>query len=228
VQSTGERVLDVGCGSGAFSMGAAKRGYEVVGLSWDHRNQTVACSRAKLSGIKNVSFPIGDARRLDEYKEFVNAFDIVICFEIIEHIHDDRKLFADVFRCLKPGGRLYLTTPNFYYHALSKVEMGPFSLTEDGWHVRRGYSSAMLRELCAITGFEVEEITYVCHFFSQLFVIVQRALATMIGNVAAWPLILPLRLLPPLLDGWLGKWLGNLFGWPGYCIALVAYKRRFT
>ncbi len=82
VRSTGERVLDIGCGTGAFTMGAARRGYESVGLSWDERNQAVANRRAELAGIKNVSFPICDVRRLDERTELVEGFGIVICCEV--------------------------------------------------------------------------------------------------------------------------------------------------
>ena len=38
----GDTLLDIGCGTGAFSVGAALRGYESLGLSWDERNQRVA------------------------------------------------------------------------------------------------------------------------------------------------------------------------------------------
>ncbi len=106
--------LEVGCGTGAFTMGAASRGYDAVGLSWDERNQTVANRRAKLSGLKHIRFPIGDARALDAYADLQRAFDVVVCFEVVEHILDDRKLIRDLHACLKPGGRLFLTTPNHF------------------------------------------------------------------------------------------------------------------
>lgn len=220
-------MLDVGCGTGAFTMGAAKRGYEAVGLSWDEHNQSVAKRRAELTGIKNVSFPICDVRLLDERIEFIEGFDIVICCEVIEHILDDRKLFRDMFRCLKPGGRLILTTPNYYYRS-SQADMGPWSIEEDGGHVRRGYTPAMLRELCADAGFDVEEITYVSHIFSQLVWRLQVRLIHVFGNKVTWLLILPFRFFPPILDGWLGRLIGPAMGWQGYCTALVAYKSRFA
>lgn len=231
VRGAGDRVLEVGCGTGAFTMGAASRGYEAVGLSWDERNQTVANRRAELAGLKKISFPIVDARRLDEHTEFVGGFDVVVCFEVVEHIIDDRKLFRDIYRCLKPGGRLYLTTPNYYYRASDK-DMGPFSVVEDGWHVRRGYSPAMLRELCADSGFEVEEISYVSYFFSQLGWRAQTWLAhsafgRLLGNGPQWLITAPLRIAPILLDGWLGRWISYAFDWPGYSITLTAYRRRF-
>jgi 2-polyprenyl-3-methyl-5-hydroxy-6-metoxy-1,4-benzoquinol methylase len=228
VRDTGERVLDVGCGSGAFTIGAASRGYEAVGLSWDERNQAVAQHRADLSKVRSVSFAIGDARELDKQEEFVGAFDIVICFETIEHVLNDGKLLRDLARCMKPGGRLYLTAPNYYYQPLAPEEMGPFQATEQGWHVRRGYSPAMLRELCAVAKLEVEEITYVTYFFSQLVIRMQLAITCVIGVLAAWMATALFRILPPVLDGWLGRWLSHVVGWPGYSIALAAYKPRFA
>jgi len=50
------KFLDVGCGSGAFTLGAALRGYDVVGLSWDEPNQSKAASRAKLLGLETARF----------------------------------------------------------------------------------------------------------------------------------------------------------------------------
>src|SRR5262245_56091314 len=58
-----EKVLDIGCGSGAFCIGAAKRGYAVTGLSWDEVNQQKAKQRANLCDVK-ADFPIQDLRGL--------------------------------------------------------------------------------------------------------------------------------------------------------------------
>ena len=37
-----QSLIDIGCGAGAFTIGAARRGYQALGLSWDSRNQQVA------------------------------------------------------------------------------------------------------------------------------------------------------------------------------------------
>jgi 2-polyprenyl-3-methyl-5-hydroxy-6-metoxy-1,4-benzoquinol methylase len=222
-------VLDVGCGSGVFTMGAARRGYRAVGLSWDERNQAIAISRAKMLGFENVSFPICDLRRLDERRELHGSFDIALCLETIEHILDDQKLVKDICACLKAGGWLLLTTPNFFHHPMLLGDRGPFFRPiENGGHVRRGYSPAMLRELCDRAGLQVEEIDYVSNYFSQLVTTVLRILNLCLGQKIGWLVSFPLRVLSLLLDGWLGRWLGNWLDRPGYSITLVAYKPRFA
>src|SRR5215470_17012876 len=59
-----DRLLDVGCGSGAFTIGTAKLGYNSLGLSWDVRNQKVAEERARITGAKSARFEICDVRQL--------------------------------------------------------------------------------------------------------------------------------------------------------------------
>jgi SAM-dependent methyltransferase len=54
-----------------------------------------------------------------------NSYDTVICFQVIEHIEEDTSLCDEMYRILKPGGRLFLTTPN-----------KNMSLTRNPYHVR--------------------------------------------------------------------------------------------
>lgn len=192
------------------------------GLSCDHRNQRVAAERAALCKVHLVEFPIQDVRVLDKCTELRQAFEVAICLENIEHVLDDRKLMRDIYDCLKPGGMLLLTTPNYFYRAITSSDNGPFSRTEDGGHVRRGYTSAALRELCAASGFLVEEISSCSGFFSQKLSAFMRILSRHSG-LLGWVVIFPLRLLPPLLD----RLFTRLTGWPDYSICLVAIKPRF-
>lgn len=216
-----EKLIDVGCGTGAFTTGASLRGYHCVGLSWDTRNQTTATERAQLSGVKNIEFPIQDVRTLHERTELIGKYDIAICFETIEHVLDDKKLISDIYACLKPGGLMFLTTPSYFYRPISPREQGPFSEFEDGWHVRRGYTATMIKELCDAAGFKVEEIDYCSGFFSQKVTAIMRIFNKM--GIVGWVLTLPLRLLPLLFDNIVRK----ITGWPNYSIAVVAYRPRF-
>jgi 2-polyprenyl-3-methyl-5-hydroxy-6-metoxy-1,4-benzoquinol methylase len=217
----GLSLLDVGCGAGAFALGAARRGYEALGLTWDAADNAKATERASLCGIEAARFSVCDVRRLDGRGDLVGRFDYVVCAENIEHILDDLKLMRDIAACLKPGGRLLLTTPNYYNISITPTDDGPYCRTETGWHVRRGYSEAMLRELCQATGLHVEEVSSTSGFFSQLVTRLMRAMSP-ISHYGAWLAIAPLRLLP-LLD----PIFRHVTGWPDYSICLVAYKPRF-
>lgn len=64
-----------------------------------------------------------------------NTFDYVVSFQVIEHIEDDEFLVREMYRVLKPGGKLIVTTPN--------IKM---SLTRNPWHIRE-YTSAELMQL---------------------------------------------------------------------------------
>jgi 2-polyprenyl-3-methyl-5-hydroxy-6-metoxy-1,4-benzoquinol methylase len=219
VTKNGEGLIDVGCGSGAFTIGAALRGYEAVGLSWDQYNQQAAIERAAICGARRVTFPIQDVRRLDERPELRSRFDVAICLENIEHVIDDLKLMRDIYHCLKPGGMLMLSAPNYFYHSIGG-DQGPFSQVEDGGHVRRGYTNAMLRELCRQTGFIVEEVHSCGGFFSQKISKLQRWVRPF---MLAWAITVPMRVLPLLFD----RLIANVTGYTDYSICLMAYKPRW-
>ncbi len=214
-----ETFIDIGCGSGAFTIGAAKRGYESIGLTFDPSEQNKATERAEIVGAGNVHFEVFDIRRLDTHQILHDRFDTAICFEAIEHILDDTKLMADLAHVLRPGGTLLLTTPNRDFRSISGEGLDGDSGIEDGGHVRKGYTEMRLRELCSSSGLLPVEISYCSGFLSQKITGLLRKLST-INYYFAWLLILPLRLLPLLLDPTIQK----LSRWPGYSICLVAKR----
>lgn len=214
-----QTLIDIGCGTGAFSIGASLRGYKVLGLSWDERNQTTARERAILSHAPDASFEILDVRKLHERPDLVSRFDVAILLEVIEHIVDDEKLMRDAAACLKPGGLLLLTTPNSDYKPITKEDAGPFHPVETGWHVRKGYRAEDLEKLCRQTGMVVEEISFCSGFLSQKITGLQRWVSRL-HPLIGWAVILPLRPIPPLFDSTVTRWLR----WPGYSICLQARK----
>ncbi len=223
VTRNGERLLDIGCGTGAFSIGASRRGYTVLGLSWDQRNQMVASQRAGICGASSASFEACDVRNLDARDDLREAYDIAICLENIEHIIDDGKLLRDISACLKPGGRLVLTTPYYLYRPITSEDSGPFSIVEDGGHVRRGYSRGMLEELCNQAGLVPERFSYCSGNVSQKVTAMLRVLSR-VHPLLGWIIILPFRFLPLLLD----KPVTALIRWPYYSICLEAVKPRYS
>jgi 2-polyprenyl-3-methyl-5-hydroxy-6-metoxy-1,4-benzoquinol methylase len=219
-----EVLIDVGCGSGAFTLASGSRGYEAIGISWDKRNQEEAQTSAKYSGLqKKTKFEVVDIRMLDSHTEFNNSFDVCINFENMEHILDDRKLMGDIYDILKPGGILLFTTPYYFLSPISQSDEGPFSQEEDGGHVRRGYTRTMLKELCSDAGFHIEKISGCSGYFSQKITKLYRKFY-IIHPLLAWVMILPFRVVPPLLDPLFRK----LFGATDFSICMIASKPRLA
>lgn len=219
--NNGEKLIDIGCGTGAFSIGAALRGYKALGLSWDERNQKVAEERAEICKADSAKFDILDVRKLDTRKDLIETFDVAVCSENIEHILNDKKLIKDITACLKPGGRLLLTTPYLLYRPIRPGDKGPFSKIEDGGHVRRGYTEAMLEELCKSANIVHERITFCSGFLSQKICFLKSTLGKR-HPLFSWAIVLPLRIFPPLLD----RVITNAISWPYFSICLEARKPR--
>jgi 2-polyprenyl-3-methyl-5-hydroxy-6-metoxy-1,4-benzoquinol methylase len=213
------RLLDAGCGQGAFTIGMALRGYVAHGLSWDEAALTKARERAEICKARTATFDVQDVRTLDRRDDLKGAFDVVMCTEVIEHILDDAKVMQDLANALKPGGRLLLTAPNADYRPMTHHDAGPFSTVEDGGHVRKGYRDAELRALCVRAGLTVEGVSYCSGFFSQKSTAVLRTIAeTRLGYPVAWATTLALRPLAPMFD----RYVEGV--WPGYSICIEARK----
>ncbi len=73
-----------------------------------------------------------------------DSFDYVICFQVLEHIQEDKAFLKEIYRVLRPGGKLILTTPN----RLTTLSRNP-------WHIRE-YTIQELEELMAKVEFEVD------------------------------------------------------------------------
>lgn len=212
------RTLDAGCGSGAFTMYAAKIGNQAIGISFDERNNQVATERAQILRIPNVDFINGDLRELDKTAKILGKFDQIICLETIEHILDDKKLIKDFASLLNPDGRLLLTTPYKYYRHLYGDDK-PESAYAEGGHVRCGYTHQEMTNLLEKFGFKIQKIGYLTGYLSQQIINLQRILSQIDWRLA-WLVILPLRLLQ-FLDPLFAK----IINYPFLCISVVAIKQ---
>jgi arsenite methyltransferase len=104
----GEHVLDLGSGAGTDSLVAAQMvGPEgrVVGVDMTPEMVSKARASAAELGASNVEFLESEAERLPfEYA----SFDVVISNGVIDLIPDKDAVFAELFRVLRPGGRLQI------------------------------------------------------------------------------------------------------------------------
>ena len=121
----GERVLDVGCGTGRHSLELARRGFEVHGIDISERFIEIARSAEDSS----ATFERVDARAMG----FESTFDAVIClcqgaFGMMTADGEDGAVVAGMAQALQPGGRLALSAFNAYfavkYHAEAEFDAG--------------------------------------------------------------------------------------------------------
>lgn len=96
------RLLDVGCGNGSFLELARCAGWEVVGVDPDP--EAVAVARNRGLDVRQ-----GDVSVLDPSKE---QFDGITMSHVIEHVHNPRITLALCHQLLKPGGWIWIETPN--------------------------------------------------------------------------------------------------------------------
>ncbi len=117
--SRGKRVLDIGCGTGYGTSELARYARSVVGLDSAHDAVEFASIHYRASNVAWVRasaghIPLPDAR-----------FDLVVAFEIIEHLQDPVQLVTEAARLLAKGGQFIVSTPNRSFYAESRRESGP-------------------------------------------------------------------------------------------------------
>lgn len=116
------KLLDIGSAEGALLKWTEKRGYESYGMDISdfaikeisHRK----LSRTQLS-VANINFlPFID-----------NSFDIITCFDVLEHLENPIIAIKEINRCLKEQGLFVMSTPNIYSNGLK--------WKADNWHGNR-------------------------------------------------------------------------------------------
>lgn len=138
----GARLLDVGFGNGGFLKIASEMGWNAEGIDFDPKAVEVARAR----GL-NVS--CASAAELSIRNEH---FDVITLSHVIEHVHDPIALLRDLYRLLKPGGFLWLDTPNLCSYGAKR-----FGRDWRGWEPPRHlvlFNSASLRKSLTHAGFK--------------------------------------------------------------------------
>ena len=144
------RVLEIGCGVGAFLYDLKSRGFHGKGV--DTSESALKIARQFHSGADSaftIVQQIGD----DDY----DGYEYLMAFEVLEHIQDDCGALSQWAQCLKKGGILIGSVP------AHRKRFG----ASDQWagHVRR-YDYQDLEKLLTSTGFEMMETN--CYGFPLL------------------------------------------------------------
>ena len=136
-------ILDVGGGNGFVSLEIKNNGYEIAllepGIS--------GILNAKKRGLKKLI--CANFNGIDLYPNSIPAIGI---FDVLEHIENDCKFLNKIYKCLIPGGKLYITVPayNFLWSDEDNI----------AGHYRR-YNLNQLKSIVKQIGLEIEYFTYI-------------------------------------------------------------------
>jgi SAM-dependent methyltransferase len=144
----GRDILEAGCGEGYGADLLADVATRVIGLDYDE--QTVAHVRAR--------YPRIDMRHgnLAELPLPAGEVDVVVNFQVIEHLWDQAQFVNECHRVLRPGGALLMSTPN-------RITFSPGRDTPLNPFHTRELNAAELTELLVDAGFTVEAMLGVFH-----------------------------------------------------------------
>lgn len=147
----GDKVLDAatGVGYGAYYM-AVNSGCEIV-IGLDVNDHALEWGRTYFTSPKNLSFKVD---LLSDFTDVlpVTQFDVVTCFETIEHLTADVDFLKRIHGLLKPGGVFLISSPN--EEVIPCLE-NPFYVDGKNPHHHRHYRPSELRQILAESGFSV-------------------------------------------------------------------------
>jgi ubiquinone/menaquinone biosynthesis C-methylase UbiE len=115
----GKRVLDAGCGTGYGSAELAQSAAEVTGVDISPDAIEYACANYPIPGLRFlksscIAMPLPP-----------QSVDLVVAFEVIEHITDYRAFINECARVLTQEGLLVISSPNKRYYAETRAATGP-------------------------------------------------------------------------------------------------------
>jgi ubiquinone/menaquinone biosynthesis C-methylase UbiE len=102
------RFLDCGCGGGDYVAALAQEGWDAYGIEYLDRKIAVA----RQAGFTPERILQGDAQQLPHPTA---SFDAVMFNEVLEHVPSDEQALAEAYRVLRPGGHLFVFSPNRLY-----------------------------------------------------------------------------------------------------------------
>jgi len=142
------RILEVGCGDGAFLAEMKERGWDAIGIDLDTR----AVDRGRAHGL-NIS-----AKRLEDAAYPSQAFEAVTFWHSFEHMSRPEIELAEAGRILKPGGALVMAVPNSR-SLQARLTGKHWFFLDPPFHLYH-YSEVNLRVFLEKHGFETVEVKH--------------------------------------------------------------------
>lgn len=141
------RVLDLGAGMGGFAVAMQRAGYSIFAFDYNFAYCEIARTRAKRYAL-NLSALVGAGEALPFAKA---SFDIVTCWDVLEHVQEPTHLLSEIARVLNDKGVAFMTVINRFalvdphYH-LRFVNYLPRSLGEKYIELRQRTKTSQLRD----------------------------------------------------------------------------------
>ena len=106
----GQKVVDVGCGGGILTDAMARKGAQALGIDLATKSLRVAQLHALEAQTPHVQYREVSAE--DLAAEQPEAFDVVTCMEMLEHVPDPAAIVRACAHMVKPGGWVFFSTLN--------------------------------------------------------------------------------------------------------------------
>lgn len=129
----GEKLLDIGCGpSHIIYELSTKIGPTGTIDGMDMAEEALSVGKRRCANLENINFHIGEATALpfDD-----NTYDVVMSCQVFEYIHDIPTALAEVYRVLKPGGRVLIYNTDWQallWHSSDRERMAHIMEVWDG------------------------------------------------------------------------------------------------
>ncbi len=109
----GQKHLIIGSGTGGLAVVLKNKFHcELFGIEPDADALAITKLKCQLNNIDENHFTKGTAESMN-FEE--NQFDFIHCFTVLEHVKSTKKTLANMIRALKPGGTIYINTPNYNF-----------------------------------------------------------------------------------------------------------------
>lgn len=163
--SENDVVADFGCGTGLLAELIVNRVRQYVGVDWSEEFVRVARERMQTWETDCVRFECADIVEFCGAHE--NEFDVAFTLDFSEHIYDSDfiPIYRGIYKALKPGGSLYLHTPNGEYVLERMKQSGILNQTLGHVAVRKADDYRTLLERIGYTDFRV---WFLPHYLSVL------------------------------------------------------------
>ena len=154
----GKAILDVGCGGGILTESMAKSGAQAAtGIDLAPKSLKIAKLHALEQGVENVQYRCVSVE--DLAGEIPQAFDVVTCMEMMEHVPDPASIVRAWAKLVKPDGMVFFSTinrnPKSYVHAIIGAEY-VLGLVPRGTHDWQKFiRPAELARMCREAGLDI-------------------------------------------------------------------------